>query len=198
WQGQSHELGTLRQALEKATTQSEEALERMRQFEREAIERVRASERRHAETIQRDRQLRVHLGTLASRLLSAAEAPVRAGEAIEPEDVEAVMEALMTVTRRTQEEIAWRRGEMARAKQASTGFLARLVGGEATSVMRDWDEIPMPQRPMEPAAWMGSDAQANLAFRPSAAAGSPARDIPVELPNFEPTPSAGSQTEISS
>lgn len=122
---------------------------RMQELEFQAAQRIERQRATQGRLLEREQFLRQELGRLARRLMTDAEAPVREGEAIAPDAVAPTFAALHVIVRRGQEEMAWRRAEMAKAKGAAGGFLARLIGGDANAVMRHWDERPAQERDAE-------------------------------------------------
>ncbi len=139
----SGDLEQVRRWVAQVHAQRAQMETRMQQLEFQAAQRIERQRATQGRLLEREQTMRQELARLARRLMTDAEAPVREGEAIAPDNVASTFAALHVIVRRSQEEMAWRRAEMAKAKGAAGGFFARLIGEDANAVVQHWDEIPL-------------------------------------------------------
>ncbi|MEZ5973376.1 MAG: glycosyltransferase [Planctomycetota bacterium] len=147
--------------LEQLEAERDEARAEIRQMEEDfQVERA-VWMARQDEWVREGRVLREHVARLATRLLTPIEEGAPQSGPLDGPGALKVADSLHAALKRMQEEMAWRRMEMAKAKSAASGFFSRLIGGEAKAVMKHWDEIPTPLRE-EPAV---AEEGAPRAFR---------------------------------
>ena len=164
WQEQGQEAEELRSQLEAARVERDLAHRRANLVEEETERRLSAQRREHQDMIQRDGDLRRQLAQLSERMLTSAEAPEMQGDALAPQATLGVLASLQVLAKRNEEELAWRRAEMAKAKGASSGLLARLTGGDASALMREWDD-QIPSQAPAPASTASQSETPSLGFR---------------------------------